>query len=529
MKKSTTLLFLLTSLFNPCIFSQYSYVSVDSFHNKDSYHDLSVLLTRNGFDEPATSFVLENVTDTEGLGFNALRLNENAIGKCGYSFDKGEYMTHSAIDFEFPLLDRSDEDTIRIEFDALWETTGGSGESGRAVVFLISDYPEEGPVYDDYMNLSGHPFGRPAYNIRLLNGSYGAFMCYGGGKEEEGVFEIVNSKYWLPGFSSLAGGGTIGQGENYPVNAFMETPEGTKTVSTTNWKHYTWELAYERQSLYWRNVGETADKDELLLFMEIPADNDLSQINEAHGSFVSTMPPLYHWFEEIKALRFYWRGNNNFALANVVVSKTGEPVNTWVEFSKNKIRVNESDKEAELLTLISNPDDNNPTTVKIDLEKGDSRLIDNFTTGIIDFSNGQQSPSALHLRLTGDEDMADDTLIFRITQVSGGKYASIYGKDSLMLIIRNENITGNIHSLNTKPEIFPNPCAGPIQIKGLPAGNSDIYYELINLTGEILSTGIINRNSPVIPVNKIKSGLYFIRLRCDNQFFIERLILTRRQ
>ena len=209
------------------LLAQPSIVLCDSATEDFLRIDISTLITRNGTDTPASAFEQVEQSDDHGLVFRAHTLTAQALGKCGYSWENGDYMAHSCLDFPFPVIDRTDGDSIILEFDALWDIRKGSGEAGRLVAFLMHEYPAEGPGLDDLLITSGHPFGRPAYNIRILNGSYAGFMGYGGGSDIEGTFEIYQESYWLPGFSARAGGGTYGEGENYPVNSFMEAVEGS--------------------------------------------------------------------------------------------------------------------------------------------------------------------------------------------------------------------------------------------------------------------------------------------------------------
>ncbi|MGC9344332.1 MAG: T9SS type A sorting domain-containing protein, partial [Bacteroidales bacterium] len=327
-------------------------------------------------------------------------------------------------------------------------------------------------------------------------------------------------------FSSLAGGGTIGQGDNYPVNAFIETQEGTLTTSTSQWKHYTWILDYERQSLYWRNSGEEPEKDELLLFMEIPEDGDINQINSAHGSFATLSPPNYNWFDEINAVRFYWRGVDNFALSNVSISKTGEPVTTYIQFAKNRLKVQESEGSAELILLIANQEKDEATKAEITLIKGNSNLIDGFEKASVVFPANESSPQTLSLTLTGDDNAENDTLIFKISDIQGGYLPTIGQIDSLMLVIDDRIGTKIIDNIFSEVKIFPNPATNRLLIEGMEEIDDDYRYIIFDITGKQRIDGKANGNI-ILNVEELENGIYFIRFYQNSSIITKRVSILK--
>jgi hypothetical protein len=78
--------------------------------------------------------------------------------------------------------------------------------------------------------------------------------------------------------------------------------------------------------LFQRNSDQPAASDVLVMFMQIPKDNDptyaLNAINTAHGTSATVLPPNYNWFRYANAVRFYWRGADNSSLANVRITKS---------------------------------------------------------------------------------------------------------------------------------------------------------------------------------------------------------------
>ncbi len=503
---------------------QKSMVLADSFRTPGERIDLSVRMIRQGFEEPVTAFERREVSDQNGLSYFAQTLNSQAIGACGYSLESGDYMAHSCIDYSFPVIDRSDGDSIVVEFDALWDQQKGSGESGRLVAFLMHEYPGTGPGPGSITETAGHPYGRPAHSIRLLNGSYGAFMCYGGGADPEGEFELFSGTHWLPGFASRAGGGTIGQGENYPLNSFMEVPEGTPTTSVSEWMHYTWVIDSERQTLFWRRSGEPAGQDELLLFMEMPEDGSLSVINAAHGPAALEPPPNYHWFDQVNGLRIYWRGVNNFCLANLTVTKSGIPVSTYVEFQRNRYKVRESAGSYPLALVMDHPVDSLETTAVVELWEGNGDLVGGFTSDSVVFTTDDRGARFLELPLVPDENETDDTLVFRIRSVSGGRFPTAGVNRMFTLIVSDDVGTTTWATQGTgRPEVYPVPADRQIHVSGL---TGDAGYTVYDATGKLMIRGRLKEGGP-IGTASLPEGIYLILLEEEGSFAVRRICISR--
>jgi hypothetical protein len=256
----------------------------------------------------------------------------------------------------------------------MWESFNnqGWGESGRIVVFLLHQYPKTPPEFNAVYDIQGTtPFGRPAYNVRIRNhnrtGQYhsGGFMLYGGGHELLGEFEKYNDKYWLPGFSSEAGGGTPGLGPPYPLSPTQKN-ESFALASTSQWMHYTWIAAPERLELYVRRSAENAASDKLALFMEIPAghkttEEQLKQINDAHSTQLTQMPLMYHWFDSLAAIRVYLRGEQQTHLANLYVRhRYQEPFITGLADTSAPIRAYPNPTHGQLQLIVAVSDTPRP-------------------------------------------------------------------------------------------------------------------------------------------------------------------------
>lgn len=298
-----------------------------AFEDRSAWVDLSEKLIWGSNAGVESGFQLGPVSDSRGLTYQALHLTDNAMAHAGYR--EGTLRASQAIDVRFPAPLIRDTDTLIIEFDAFWAALNNSGwgESGRIVLTLLHDYPQAEIPFGALDDLSlEHPFGRPAYNLRLRNidltGPYhsGAFMLYGGGHDPLGEIEQTDT-YWLPGFSSEAGGGTPGLGDPYPASPTQKN-ESMPVASTTHWRHYTWVIAPERLSFFQRDALAPASENERVLWMELPPTEKgeialMEQINEAHGASIDQPPPLYHWFERLEALRVYFRAVQQTYLANL--------------------------------------------------------------------------------------------------------------------------------------------------------------------------------------------------------------------
>ncbi len=320
-----------------------SIIVYDDFSTNAKFTDLSKKLIWSDSEVTMSGFQLGNADDLSGLSMKCLSLTDEAMAKTGYK--PGTIKASQAIDYVLDKkLDRNNA-TYKIEFDALWDelNNNGWGESGRIVITLLHDYPDEIP-FDAIYNLDEEaPFGRPAYNLRIRNhdktGPYysGAFMLYGGGHDINGEVEIYNNEYWLPGFSSEAGGTTPGLSEPYPLSPTMKN-ENFVTVGFPNWKHYTWFIKPERLEFYVRETYQDETENELVFFMQIPmttkSENKIiEEINAAHQSAISELPALYNWFRWIEAIRVYFRGAEQTHLANFLFSKVSD---TSLAFNKNE-------------------------------------------------------------------------------------------------------------------------------------------------------------------------------------------------
>jgi hypothetical protein len=282
-----------------------------------------------------TGFRILDKSDLAGKTLRAITVSESAAPYTSY---KTNMKTLTAFDYEINKFHR-ETNTLVVEFDAFWDrmdlTHFPEGEVERITVILLHEYPKGGAKFGDVDRLDKyHPFGRPAYNLRLRNTvkQLGYTMNYGGGKTDVlGALEQykINDTpiCWLPGFVAPQGPGTLGweRSGDYPRSPTKK--KHGQVISTNDWMHFTWAIAPERMTLYSRKSRDPETQNQLLGFMEIPKCGDsesdvktaIDKLNRAHGSSIAELPRLYHWFDRINAIRFYFRGPITY-LANIRIT-----------------------------------------------------------------------------------------------------------------------------------------------------------------------------------------------------------------
>jgi hypothetical protein len=316
-------------LFTAACFAQTTIIQ-DNFTDRSKFKDNTLLLHWGLYNSPQTAFSLQSKTDAAtpaAVTYNSICLTDSGVKYSGYT-TANSLKTLTGIDYEFPATLNRNAGDIKIEFDGIWNGQDNGGESGRLVVTLLGEYPAGGGQFDQVYDTSlTDPFGKPLYNIRIrnTNTNNGPLMLYGAGLSTNPKWEIYNTSpgWWLPGFSVQSGGGSPGSGADYPASGTKKS--SMIATSTTLWKHYTWLIKPERLELYVRNSNQPASSDVLIFFMQTPSTADavtqLAQINAAHGTSATQLPPYYSYYNNFKALRFYWRGVVNSHLANVKLSQ----------------------------------------------------------------------------------------------------------------------------------------------------------------------------------------------------------------
>ncbi|MGK7393726.1 MAG: T9SS type A sorting domain-containing protein [Candidatus Cyclobacteriaceae bacterium M3_2C_046] len=432
--------------------AQWQQVLTDDFSDRQKFIDLSRLVLWYSSEDTLSAFSLREIQDDNQLQLKTLTLKPDAEGAGGYH--EGSSYTSTCLDYQIPLYHRA-YDTLKIEFDYLSQRLSGNGESGRVGIITIFDYPEGGPDFNDVYELDkAHPFGRPAYNLRLLNNDNisdnGAYLFYGGGKDEMGEFEKIPDQAWLPGFISGPGGFSPGQGESYPEGPVHEQPG--KLVSEQVWQHYTWLISPTRLQLLVRQTGDDPDQDQLTIDMYMPdgsSDSEILQlINQFYDTNLDQLPAYFHYFDRIEAVRFFFRSVVNAYLANVAISKTNHFIPPTVSFQDDTVYWQEGQTGGLMLDLI------NPLNAYIEFDLVNITGSGKIALDSLHFATTDQSINSLNIDILNDQDQEQDTIQLALKNIKGwGQSGQI---SQLTLILQDKDqVTGLVKA--REKLIYPNP------------------------------------------------------------------------
>lgn len=514
----TTLTFLLAVLFFLQAYSQFSVVTVDSLKGETKFIDNALLFTPDGYDEPQPSFVVTDKTDDNSLALPSLALSELAQGSV-----TGLFQSWASFDYVFPRsIDRNPGDTIIVEFDMIYSAAGGSGEGGRTSVTLLSDLPSGGITADN--------FGVPAYYFWIFNGNYSAALSYGGEFDTNpGWNSGADGYYYNENFGDPNTAVLFPESDDYPAVPYVKNKSGTAYFSTTKWKHYTWIIAQDMMHLYWRDTGSDESENEEILFMAIPKNSSIDFINETHGTFAATLPPAYEWFENINGIRFWTRGagSTQTFFSNFKITKSGIPVTTYAEFQNRPVSQRRPLADAgsyALPVLLYNALDGGTAQVTISLADGNPAHIDGFSEGVVEFNNTIADDFQLesfNLTLTDAFMSENDTLLFEITQVSGGKEYSTPGPNRYFeLIIRPSGATSITEEDIESWVVVPNPASRAIKVTGNPM-QGETAIAIHDITGKLVYNNE-NYTGNEIDVSGLNNGLYLVKI------FGDEVVLTRK-
>lgn len=527
--KRKLLLCLLASISIYLVNAQYSIVVYDDMTTGGKFLDNALKFTPDGYDSPVRAFKLEDRKDDNDLTFPSVTLTDTAMGEV-----PGLFRSWACFDYAFPdEIDRSDGDTIKIEFDMMWDlASAGSGESGRTNITLVSELPEGG--------ITAENFGKPAYNIWLFNGTYTACMAYGGEFEVDpqnpesvpnpGWYTAADDYYYNHMLDHTAS--IYGTTPNYPEVPYSKNFSQQIIASQTQWKHYTWIIAPEMMHLLYRNTNEGPEADEEIVFMAIPEDpTDIKFINEVHGTLAAQMPPAYQWFDVVNGLRFFNRGagrnegDNNFNFTNLKITKTGLPVGTYAEF-KGVRAVQRSDEGPFTLFIdITNPSTEEDTKVDVVLISGDSTLIDNYATQTLTFPAGSSESQELEINFTSSKSSGRDTLTFALQNPSGGTYAAIGIRKEYQLIM--QHVISNIQSnFFNEVRIYPNPASDALRVRFENGDFIKARAEVFSLTGKLLLSKMIYSDNS-IDLKNLKNGVYLLKIQVNDNVIRQKFTINR--
>jgi hypothetical protein len=282
----------------------------EPFDSLAAWDDLSTATSWSG--QPADGSAWQ--TDGGILGLNAAGIA--SVGdKPWDSADKSRSFTCIDRRFDTPLEHRGG--TLVIELRVRWKVlnyTPYRGEWNRINLMLVHDYPEGGLDLTRDLRVSDFSdawWGRPAYQLRLRSTDAAdatSLLMYGGGNDAGGEFEIYSEGgpplWWLPGFSSTAGGSSSnggpspGVGDPWPFNSWTESSTG---LASEQWRRFRYVVAPDHQALY---VDEDDDGAGWIRdgYMPLPEEAE-----------APATAPLYTYFEHFEGLRVYFRGRDDSA------------------------------------------------------------------------------------------------------------------------------------------------------------------------------------------------------------------------
>jgi hypothetical protein len=248
--------------------------------------------------------------------------------------------------------------------------------------------------------------------------------------------------------------------------------------------------------------------------MATPLDGEegqmISEMNEMHSTSVEKLPELYHYFGKVEALRFFFRSHQNAFLANVSLKSTTNPevvIPTEVSFALSRIEVKENKGLDFIPVTIKNPSRTEALTFTIQLIDGNSELLISDTIRTVEVPPYTESSAFAYSLLDDELTEPDDSLVFKIIEVTGGQQ-SIIGADSLLTIYVEDNDKETYLKSIPSFTIYPNPTSGWIYIND-PA-DKFIKYDIINSQGRIISS--MNIENSRINLGNQKKGMYYIRL-----------------
>ncbi len=514
MKRISTFCLICSLLFPPAL-AQWSIVDVDSLKDGGHFIDNNLQHLSTGYDEPIRAFkIVEKTGPEDGLTFPSITHTDTVLADIGIT---GFWACY---DYTFPAIDRSGDDTLKIEFDLIYDIISGSGEAGRLNVSLMQGVPDGGLTSDPAT------WGQPTYHFWLFNGSYGPCLSYGGGYSAE---ENPN-----PSWNSGAGGyyynenaddpnsaTTYTSTDNYPLVPYAKQFEGGPYATNTVWKHYTWIIAREMQHLYFRDAKDGPEADEEIVFMAIPENTgNISFINEKHGTAATQMPPEYSWYETVDAIRFFNRGagrsegDNYHYISNMKITKTGIPVSTYVEFQRPFFRVKEDAGTYQLVVLGNNIEEGDPTTVRVEPVAGNLGHIDNWEGGELVFdSDGAQALDVPLVNTTMEE---NDTLLLAITEISGGRYPVVGPNGEFQLIIRPAEGGTSVRETYLLKELTlsPNPVRELLRIRDARHLDFEVL-QVYDMSGRMVMDRSYHQQEE-IDVSGLERGVYFLFLKREN-------------
>ncbi len=204
------------------------------------------------------------------------------------------------------------------------------------------------------------------------------------------------------------------------------------------------------------------------------------------------------------------------------------------------------DKETGTVTMnvsIENPSPTEPTIAQIIFRDGDSNEVENFVPQTVVFPAGCSTPKEITIKVRNTDMMADDhTLVFGITDVSGGKEARVGFYPTFNLTLKGKGTpdtpqtptsNGNLVLQN----MYPNPFNQSVSIPFSITKTSDVKIEIYNLKGQhirTLATGMKNAGEYNLSWDgtdaknvTCPSGIYLVQVKDGNSLSSRKIILMK--
>jgi hypothetical protein len=303
----------------------------DNFTDRSNFFDVSLTNKWEPVGDYQSAFLISEKTDNNDLSYNAIYLDSLAAANKRYTIEDG-LRESTAFDYVFSSAISRQNNVITVEFDAFWDTPDEQNKY-RIGCAVLHDYPEEGIQNDmlDSVHLEA-PFGRPAYNFRILSwltGSNFSNLFGGGGKDINGEFETINDNFWAPGFISGPGGKSPEGMNQYPDEYITKNATDGTVIYENDWTSYKLVITDTTVSYYYKKSNEDEEAYLQIGIMLTPQEetdtnNMINRINAFHGTSVTRLPPYYKYFDTFDGVRLFFNGPKSY-IANVKITSMQEP------------------------------------------------------------------------------------------------------------------------------------------------------------------------------------------------------------
>ncbi|MCP4438755.1 MAG: T9SS type A sorting domain-containing protein [Aureispira sp.] len=119
----------------------------------------------------------------------------------------------------------------------------------------------------------------------------------------------------------------------------------------------------------------------------------------------------------------------------------------------------------------------------------------------------------------GDASGSGGTASYSVGQVvyttaTGGNGSSSQGVQQAYDIVTGINKTETVH---LEMQVFPNPTTTSLNLKVGKQDVDQLFFELYNAAGQLILMEQINNTLTVVPMQKLASGTYFLKVQTDKE------------